>query len=1112
MSSYEEAFAGLNEAQKQAVTTTEGPVLVIAGPGTGKTQLLTTRIAHILKVTDTLPQNILCLTFTDSAAHTMRDRLTGMIGQDAYDVGMSTYHSFGADLIRRFPDYFTDMADMRPVDDLTLDHLFRSIIAGLPYKNPLKFSDTYVGDIKTFVSDAKKALLTPDDLRQVAAHNLAFITQAQPILKHLFKDFKRIDARAADLFTQLEVELGEVSDMGKPAKQVQPLFVALLQTLHEANELAAETGKTIPLTAWKNTWLAKNEQGTLILDGEKANQKLMAAADVYEQYLAELKTRGLFDYDDMILKAITALETHADLRYTLQEKYLYLMLDEFQDTNGAELRLVELLTDNPVNEGRPNVLAVGDDDQAIYAFQGADYSHMVQFKDMYKDVVAIPLTKNYRSHADILHLARGIAEQIEERLHHHFPEIEKTLTAEGKHLPAHAIVERREAKSDVAQFGWVAHRIKELVDGGLPASEIAVLAPKHKYLEPLVPFLRQADIPVRYEKRENILDDPAITQLVRMSELVLALAAGKHAQANALWAEVLSFPYWQLPTSLIWQLSWQSHDEHEDWTTILLAREDLQPIVLFFVRLSLMSSSETLETMLDYLIGSRPLELSEHGFTTYRCPFYDYYFGGIANLQATRAEFWQLLTNLTILRSHLRNFSRNTEGEALHLDGLITYIEAHRAANIKIINTSPYQEADEAVQIMTAYKSKGQEFAAVFVLAVSDEVWGSKARTQSSHLSLPHNLRFIRYAGATNDERLRLFYVAITRAKSQLYLANYTATYTDRNMTRLKYLQEAPDESDTVQSPLLPASSQIVLPAEEGNATPTTELAAYWQQRHEEELTQKEMHAIVKSRLEHFQLSPTHVNSFVDVERSGPMAFFMNSVLRLPHAPTPTGEYGDSIHHTLEWIHLFFKRQGNLPAAAQAIATFTKRLHTKQLTENDQTLFIERATLCLTAYLQQRAGTIHANDECEYNFRNEGVFIGKAHMGGKIDKLIIDRTSKTITIVDFKTGKSYAKWGRETKLRLYKLQLYLYKSLVERSHTFSGYTVTDAYLEFVEPNEAGEIMELHLELNAADQHHAEQLAEAVWQHITSLDIPDTSAYSTDLKGIEAFEAWLTDHS
>ena len=128
MGSYEEALAGLNKAQLEAVKQIDGPVLVIAGPGTGKTQLLTTRIAHILATTDTLPQNILCLTFTESGAQTMRDRLAGMIGQAAYDVTISTYHAFGSELIRRYPDYFADDPNLQPVDDLGIDNIFREII------------------------------------------------------------------------------------------------------------------------------------------------------------------------------------------------------------------------------------------------------------------------------------------------------------------------------------------------------------------------------------------------------------------------------------------------------------------------------------------------------------------------------------------------------------------------------------------------------------------------------------------------------------------------------------------------------------------------------------------------------------------------------------------------------------------------------------------------------------------------------------------------------------------------------------------------------------------------------------------------------------------------
>lgn len=581
MGSYQDALSHLNAAQRKAVTTTEGPVLVIAGPGTGKTQLLTTRIAHILTVTDTLPENILCLTFTDSAAQNMRERLSGMIGQAAYSITISTYHAFGSDLIKRYPDHFAKEGDLQPIDDLGIDTTFRHILSELPHNSPLKFADNYLRDVTGFISDAKRALLTPDDIRAVATSNTIYAEAVQPLLDTHLGGIVRISKKIIPQFAALEEALRTQAAPSIGASEITTIDVLLMQELREALAIAEETGKPTPITKWKNTWLARDKRGRFVLNAQASSLKILALADVFEQYLTRLQEQKLFDYDDMILRAVKGLTDNDDLRFTLQEQYLYILLDEFQDTNGAQLRLVELLTNNPILEGRPNVLAVGDDDQAIYAFQGADYSHMLQFQQLYNDVLVVPLTENYRSHKDVLHTARGIAEQIEERLHHHFPSIEKTLVAANKNLPEKAYIERYEAKSDSTQFAWVADKIRTLLDSGIPAHEIAVLAPKHKYLEPLIPFLQKKEIPLRYDKRENVLDDTAIMQLQRMSELCLRLADGKANEANALWGEVLSFQFWKLPTSLIWQLSWQSNDDRQDWTETLLGNPKLRPIALF---------------------------------------------------------------------------------------------------------------------------------------------------------------------------------------------------------------------------------------------------------------------------------------------------------------------------------------------------------------------------------------------------------------------------------------------------------------------------------------------------------------------------------------------------
>lgn len=1094
------AYKNLNANQKLAVDTIEGPVLVVAGPGTGKTQLLTLRIANILRKTDVLPENILCLTFTDSAAHTMRERLTAIVGQAAYNVTISTYHAFGSELLRRYPEYFTATADLKAADDLVIDTIFRSIQTHLPYSNLLKH-EIFLRDVKTLISDSKRALLTPEDLRTIATANQKFIDKTSTITRRLLAGMKRIDKYAGPLFTKLAEATANIEPVELP-HDVAGISLLWQQDLVAALKLYAETEKTTSLTQWKNKWLEKDPAGEFIVAGTDANRKMEAAAFIYERYLNALIKQGLFDYDDMILRAIRGLQDHAELRYTLQERYLYLLLDEFQDTNEAQARLVELMTDSPVHEGRPNVLAVGDDDQAIYAFQGANYSHMLNFYKHYRDVAVVALTQNYRSHTDILNLAGAVAGQIETRLHYNFPAIDKTITATNPSLPEAAVVERREFKSELAQDSWVAEQISDLIEQGIPADQIAVLAPKHQYLQSLVPFLHHLELPIHYERRENVLEEPIVQELLIMSQLIVALADKNVAVVDHFWSRVLGLSFWQLPTSLVWQIAWQASADKRDWTSLLIDEPATRSIALFFIRLSQLMGSHSLEQVLDMLMGTTPINLHEPGAPEeFTSPFFTYYFGE-DSMKADTTTFWQLLSNLTVLREQLREY-RSAESIALHLNDFLDFVTAHLTAEIKILNTNPHQEAPEAVQLMTAYKAKGQEFSVVFILAAIDEVWGNKSSSHGSRLSLPANLHYIRYAGATEDERLRLLYVALTRAKTQLYITSFASTFTGRLTTRLKYLAEQTNDNDSVTSPFLPASAQFVI--FENRVTPgLTQLSSYWQDQNQL-TTQPELRSLLANRLQNYQLSPTQLNTFLDASLDGPARFFRQALLRFPSAPTVYSAYGNAIHETLEWVHYFQKSHTALPNIEQTMQAFEKRLLLQRLGEPNNSLLLERGRKALEFYFDQRTHTIVSDNKVEYSFRHEGVRIGLVPLNGKIDKLIIDTKKKTVIIVDYKTGKSHSRWSHSPQMHFYRNQLYFYKLLVEGSQSFRGYRVIDAYLEFVEPDELGDITELHASFNNEDEQRLKQLIQAVWKHIAELDFPDTNIYSADLKGIEAFE-------
>lgn len=1101
--SYTEAYSNLNDAQKEAVDHSQGPLLIIAGPGTGKTQLLATRIVNILRTEDVMPENILCLTFTESGQAAMRQRLVNILGKAAYDITISTYHSFGSELIRRFPEYFKyDDPAAQPIDDLTADILLRNIFELLPYNNPLKSADLYLKDVRSLISEFKRSLLSPTEIKQISTDNLAFIKKITPKVTSSLSPLKITNKSSVTLFENL---LNDISSLLPPninANQIKPLSFEFISSLKHSLDEFKETGKTKSLVKWKNSWLAKNSTGGFIPAGERENIKLASLSEIYQQYLDLLAASHFYDYDDMILRAIAGLQNHTDLKLTLQEQYQYLLLDEFQDTNSAQLKLIQLLTDNPVNEGRPNVMAVGDDDQAIYAFQGADYSNMLTFQQMYKDVKIIALTQNYRSHTDILKFAHAVASQIKSRLDSQLLDLNKLLVSCAQNLPLKASIERHEFKSDVAQFAWIAGQVQNLIKQGIKPSEIAILAPKHRYLEPLVPFLTASSVAVRYEKRENILQDAYIEQLLNMADLVLSIKNKDLTRSDELWPQILSYEFWDIPVEVIWKISWKAYDEKINWLPILLNEPLAKNIANFFIHLSQISGTETLETMLDYLTGSLVLPVKDNAVPKFSSPFFDYNFGPHARSK-NPGRFWQVLTNLTVLRQRINEYRGSDT--VLKLEDLLSFVSAHKNAGIKILNTSPYHESADAVELMTAYKAKGQEFEAVFIIAAQDEAWGTLARNKSSAISLPTNLKFIRYGGMTEDERLRLFFVALTRTKTHLYLTNYTSNYNGKPTTRLKFLEEV-EQDGKIISKIMPINNEVI--QNDSNAPTEADLKPYWQQKYLQSADSSGLKSLLQPRLQKFRLSPSNLTSYIDIVNSGPEYFFLSSLLKFPNAKSPSIHFGDAIHATIEWIHNHQKLKGELPNITKIISIFEVHLDKRDMTLEQYKLLIARGREVLSIFMKKRAHTFNKDDLHEFNFYNQGVIINGAHLSGVVDKISINKLNKTITIVDFKTGKSAIKLSASIKLHKYQMQLYFYKILIERSRAFKGYKVNTGVIEFVEPDESGQISSLELTFDDKETEKIIKLTRAVWDNIMKLNFPDISEFPKTLKGILDFEEEL----
>ncbi|MEO6761232.1 MAG: ATP-dependent DNA helicase [Candidatus Saccharimonadales bacterium] len=1101
MAEFKQVYKSLNKAQRRAVDTIDGPVLVVAGPGTGKTQLLSARVAHILESTDTLPQNILCMTFTENGALNIRERLTSFIGQAAYDVNISTYHAFGSNIINRFSEYFSDLRLESPVDTLGRHQIIDGIVSGLNYNDPLKQSRHHLGDLISTISDAKRALLTPKIIIEMSDENEAYLASASQEISQIFAGISKMPSKysaAEGYFTKIRAVIQAHAPKNPANKTFGSLASLTLQDLDQALDEAASSNSTKPLTAWKNKWLIKDPTDQFILAGKLENKRLRSLASVLESYQKELAKRGLYDFDDMILASIKAIEQNDELRFSLQEQYLYIMLDEYQDTNAAQARLIDLLTNNPTSEGRPNVMAVGDDDQAIYAFQGAQFSNMLDFYKSYRDVAIINLHENYRSAPEILTAASLIAGQIKERLFDSFDDLTKDLTAANSSLPKPNI-ERRDFQSNVAEYAYVAKHVAEQIENGVEPRQIAVLAPRHVQLEGLVRHLQSYNLPVRYDKRENILDSQIVAELVAMANLAVSLSQADFEAADSLWPQILSFEFWNIPTVQIWQTAFsigKGETDQTNWTESLLgsADEHLRSVALFFVTLAGQTSTERLEIILDYLIGTNPLILNDESITQFESPLKDYY------LNLGGSWLHDMLSNLTVLRTKLRDYQA-TEDRVLKLENLLELITAYQAADEPMLNTSPYNQSGNSIQLMTVYKAKGLEFDQVYLLSVNNETWNGGG--SSNKLTLPANVMPIRHSGASEDERLRLLFVALTRAKTGLTLTNSLSNYSGKATSRLKFLDEQPAEGDKFVVGILEPPFNLVK-YDDFNAPDLEILQTDWRARHLR-LDETPLSTLLEDRIKNYQLSPTHLNTFCDLIYGGPDKFFINTILRFPSAPSVSGEFGNAIHESLQWFQNQLNLNGSMPNIDSLISYFSGRMRHRKLTENETKLLLERGSFALTAFIEKRGQSFVPGSLAEKNFKNEGVFVDEAHLSGKIDRLDIDTKAKTITVIDYKTGPSFTKWKSDAKLHKYLRQLYCYKLLIEGSHSYKGYKVTSGRLEFIEPDSSGVVNYLSLDFADDELAKTKQLLITMWQHVQTLNMPDVSQYNATIVGIRQLE-------
>ena len=1086
---FEKRYSQLNTKQKEAVDLIEGPVMVIAGPGTGKTELLSVRTANILKKTDTLPENILCLTFTESGATAMRERLIGIIGKDAYKVAIHTFHGFGTEIINQNREFFYRGAQFQPADDLNRYEILRGIFDTLNYKNPLASTMngeyTHQPDASKVISELKRSGLTSDELLAILDESEAAIDFAERlIVPHIIGT---VSKTTHEKLATVMPELRARADEAQPLFEVMPLSRVITDALSITLEQAASEHPTKPITAWKKKWFVKNETGNYIFKSRAQLVKLRALAYIYFEYLAHMEQEGLFDYDDMILQVVHAMEVHDDLRFNLQEKYLYIMVDEFQDTNLAQTRILHSLTSNPVNEGKPNLMVVGDDDQAIYSFQGADISNILEFQDSYPAVQRVVLTDNYRSGDSVISGARSVITQGNDRLESIYEDINKQLTG-NKGIAG--TVELYKAESIDHERHWIVDSIAKEIRSGTAPSEIVVLTRQHKEIQNLLPYFHRAGIAVNYERQENVLDQAPIIVIEQLSKVIVAIRKGQHDVANTLLPQLLAHPAWNITPLELWQLSVDAYTSRKQWLEIMSTTPRFLDIHSWLIELAALSQFTPLEPMIDRMIG----KVEDGPLPAKNSPFFDYFFGQ-EKLAENPSEYLDYLAALRTIRSKLREYHNK---ETLTVESYLNFVELHRQIGT-MLSVSHMTEFDsDAVNLMTAHKSKGLEFEVVYIFNSVDNIWGEKARGMSRNISYPENLPLAN-AGDSADERLRLFYVAMTRAKTKLRMSFSTTDDKDKQTLIASFL------SDIDLEPIAIAPSTIeekIVSAElawyEPLITPTVDLVE-----------------LLKPTLVNYKLSATHLNNFLDVTHGGPQMFLLGNLLHFPSTKSPAASYGTAIHTTLQQAHVHIVATGEQKPLEDVLRDFETNLTNERLNPLDFATYHQKGSEQLQLYLAEKYNSFTATQKTELTFSGQEVYLEDAHLTGMLDLVDINKEERTMIVTDYKTGKAVDSWKGvaeydKIKLHKYRQQLLFYKLLVEHSRDYSNYAVTKGCLDFVEPTRSGEILSLELEFDREELERFSLLIGKVWKHIIAVDLPDTSHYDPTYKGLLAFEQDLLD--
>ncbi len=958
---FQTAYKRLNRAQKEAVDAIDGPVMVIAGPGTGKTTILTLRIANILKQTDTPAHGILAITYTDAGVKAMRQKLHDTIGNRAHEVAIHTFHSFASAMIAEYQDHFLNLDGLRHMNDVEQESLVRAIIEGPTFRDirPTGKPDAYIPAIMSAIDAAKREALTPEMVRQHAAKEIVRIKS----------DEDSISTRGAS-----------------------------------KGKLKAEAQERI----------------------EKCERTILFA-DVYAEYEKRKREEKRMDFNDLIIELLVALRNDQLLLRLIQERFLYLMVDEHQDTNDAQNFIIALIAEFFET---PNIFIVGDEKQAIYRFQGASVENFLLLQKRWPAMKVISLDTNYRSHQGILDASFAMIENNYEGEEHRDLRIELISGSREKPRPLNVV----RGENTAAIEKYLVQQLKAIMglDGGtigggadLNLPTVAIITRRNRDLERVLRLLESNGIPVSSERSVDIFHHPVGATFFDLIEYL------SDPSKNDSLARTLAAGMWRL-----------SFEDSAALIRMLRSGRtaDLDkkiPALLHLQR----------KMLNDGAVGFLIHAAEESGFTglVARDPAYIHVWRGIVALAESLAREGNLANSAELIKA------------------MLAYRLSAETKTVKVSVGAP----DLPIQAMTAHGSKGLEFDYVFMPYATEEAWVGRPRGSSFILperkAADHDIR---------DTR-RLFYVALTRAKKHAVILSALEESDGKSLTPLRFIYEL-DPKSVATIELSRAETELPDQASIGIGSGGDGADSY----------SLKMVNLAKEVLLDTGLSVTALNHFLKC----PNEFLYASILKLPQAPSAAAEKGTAMHEAISRIWQDEKRSGGA-ARIQEILTesVSECLDTSFLPVNEKEavkkeLFEDAPAVAkaLESHFNVK-GPIFTERWAKTAF--EGTVTIPIH--GKLDAIV--ETGDTVNVYDYKTRQAMSvnKIKGETKDSdgAYFRQLVFYKLLLSDDPRFRTRRIEPA-LVFVKPDDKGRCPTVALPIAPADieavKKEIQSVIDSVW--------------------------------